>query len=100
VERLKSYVITENAFEKGLEKYHKAGYTARDLKIVIKCMVRGDTKILIDNYKYHALQGKYDGQRALHLDKEDKWVLRYEIILGKVKLIDLLDLGNHDKVYR
>lgn len=72
------------------------------LKNVIELIVNNDLETLHQKHKLHRLKGKYHGLSEVHVDRQynDNWLLVYVIHNEQLTILDLIDTGSHDQIFR
>ena len=87
-------------FKRNYKKLKRKHYNMQKLKHVIELLQHEDFQVLRNSYDDHFLHGKWEGNKALHVEKNRKgnWILIYRISKCKVQLvsIDLVATGNHE----
>ena len=66
------------------------------LKRALEALVNEDKKLLASKFKDHALTGKWQGFRELHIQQD--WLLIYRINKDELQLV-LTRTGSHDDLF-
>lgn len=83
-------------FKRDFKRYKKKHFKMEKLNDVIHLLVKRETEILRTQYKDHALKGKWQGYRELHI--EDDWLLIYKIDNNNL-ILTLFRTGSHDDLF-
>lgn len=88
-------------FERDVKSCKKRHWNTGALKTAISDLLASDNISLSKRYKDHALVGKLQGYRALHVDSapnpaKDQWVLLYKQLDGELLF---MRTGTHEEVY-
>lgn len=88
-------------FERDVKSCTKRHWNSAALKTAIADLLHSDEKALGRHYKDHALIGKLQGYRAIHVDSvpnpaRDQWVLMYKLCGRELVFVRT---GTHEEVY-
>lgn len=88
-------------FERDVKACKKRHWDTAALKVAIADILSSDESPLGSRYKDHALVGKFQGYRAIHVDSapnpaRDQWVLMYQRTGAEIIFVRT---GTHDEVY-
>lgn len=88
-------------FERDVKACTKRHWNMVALKSAMADLLKSDEETLVRRYKDHALVGKWQGYRAIHVDStpnpaKDQWVLMYKLCGRELVFVRT---GTHEEVY-
>lgn len=95
---MKYKVKYTSQFKKELKAAVKRGYDPNEMQHIIDLIAEGtNSEALCDQYKDHALKGKWRGYRECHIRPD--WLLIYDLV-EDVLVLSLARTGTHSDLFK